>query len=42
MLLPTVWMNKQSKKGIKLDGGNVGIRLNWNKECGVKLCEMYD
>ncbi len=23
------------KKDIKLDGGNVGIRFNWNKECGV-------
>ncbi len=23
------------KKYIKLDGGNVEIRLNWNKECGV-------
>ncbi len=29
------WMNKRSKKDIKLDGGKVGIRLNWNKECGV-------
>ncbi len=23
-------------------GGNVGIMLNWNNECGVKLCEIYD
>ncbi len=36
------WMNKPSTKYIKLDGGNVEIRLNWNNECGVKLCEIYD
>ncbi len=35
------WTN-DLKKDIKLDWGNVGIRLNWNKECGVYLCEMYD
>ncbi len=36
-------MNKRSKKDIKPDGGNEGIRwLNLNKECGIYLCEMYD
>ncbi len=35
------WTN-DLKKDIKLDEGNVGIRLNWNKECGVYLCEIYD
>ncbi len=32
------WMNEWKnylKKDIKLEGGNVGIRLNWNKEGGV-------
>ncbi len=36
--MPTVWMiwwTNDLKKYIKLDWGNVGIRLNWNKECGV-------
>ncbi len=28
------WTN-DLKKDIKLDGGNVGIKLNWNKDCGV-------